>query len=111
MHRLERAKKIFALVLAVALLTLRMGAYTQEGFVEPIQNFISRTVLVTGEHSDQRLPFFKPKTSVADPVLFFRDTEILGEFHPSVSLLDPLPLFWRQVEVSSDIFIPPEIFA
>ncbi len=100
--------RVFAFALVLVLLTVRIGSYTTEVFVTPLQDYISDIAFINQDNSgaDAKPNVFKPKRAFD---FFFLEGRGLLTFLPSpIEMLAPCIPFRAFPEVYLDIFVPPE---
>jgi len=107
-RRCPSLKKFIGSLLVLTLLTLRLGAFGQEAFFEPIQSYLSKVVSISESDDLGKTGFFKPKRAFADALT-------LPDLTPVCRISPPLEEIFQDREprlccplVPRDIFIPPE---
>ena len=106
MRRLTFWTKIFALTLVVVLLTVRIGSFSQEAFVYPVQDVIFKTAKLSEENAKHKPSGMKPKRSAGEAVS--STAQPLVGFFPLETRLTPCFPYQALPEVYLDIFIPPD---
>lgn len=109
MHRLTCPTKILAFSLVLVLLTVRIGSFSQETFVYPIQDVIFKTAKISEENSKHKPTSLKLKRIAGEA--FYDAVPLLVEFHPTETRLTAFYPFRAFPEVYLDIFIPPDNLA
>jgi hypothetical protein len=101
--------KGLAFFLVVVLLATRLGNYTHEMFVGPIQEYISQAATVCAdEESPAKTPYlFKVKRLLLD-VANVEQVEIVIALSPALDPQFPLQKFSMPPEVYLDIVVPPD---
>ena len=98
---------LIAVVLILAILTMRIGSVSHFSFVKPIQNYISKASSLQEDNIRQKVTFFKIKRSLQD-VAPDSSSSGLPPYLPFVSRLVPKPSFQALPEVYLDILLPPD---
>lgn len=106
MHRLTLSAKILAFALILVLLTVRLGSFSQETFVFPIQDVIFKTAHISAENAKHKPSSLKPKRISGEA--FFTEVQLLTECCPLETRLTPCSPYKDLPEVYLDIFIPPD---
>lgn len=101
--------KSLAFFLVVALLTSRLGTYSHEMFVEPIQEFISQTAAVYDDASPQGKTSYilKVKKLLSD-IANLEQLEISTVISPALETEVVLQKFTMPPAVYLDILVPPD---
>jgi hypothetical protein len=101
--------KSLAFFLIVVLLATRLGSYTHEMFVGPIQEYISQIAAVCAdEESPEKTPYlYKVKRLLSD-VASLEEMEIVIVLTPALDPQLPRPKFSMPPEVYLDIAVPPD---
>lgn len=98
--------KILALSLALVLLTIRIGSFSKETFVQPVQDVIFQTAKISEETTKQKPSALKPKRATGEVVA--SASQLLTPFYPMLTRLIPCLPYQALPEVYLDIFIPPD---
>jgi hypothetical protein len=106
MRRLTFSLKILAFSLILVLLTVRIGSFSQETFVYPIQDVIFKTAKISEENAKHKPSSLKPKRCAGE--VFCAAAQLVVEFHPLETWLTPCFPYHALPEVYLDIFIPPD---
>jgi len=101
--------KSLSFSLIIVLLATRLGSYTHEMFVGPIQEYISQAATVCAdEESPAKTPYlFKVKRLLLD-VASVEHVEIVIALSPALDPQFPRQKFFMPPEVYLDIVIPPD---
>lgn len=106
MHRLTFSTKILAFSLILVLLTVRIGSFSDETFVYPIQDVIFKTAHISEENAKHKPSCLKLKRASGEA--FCSAVQLLAEFRPQETRLTAFSPFKVLPEVYLDIFIPPD---
>lgn len=106
MRRLTFSSKFLALSLVLVLLTIRIGSFSQETFVQPVQDVIFQTEKISEETAKHKPSALKPKRAVGEAVA--DGAQLLVQFFPLETRLTPCLPYQSLPEVYLDIFIPPD---
>lgn len=106
MHRLTFWTKILAFSLIVVLLTVRIGSFSQETFVYPVQDVIFKTANISEGNAKHKPSSLKPKRIAGEA--FCEAVSLLVEIHLTETRLTVFFPFKALPEVYLDIFIPPD---
>jgi hypothetical protein len=106
MHRLTFNTKILAFTLILVLLTVRLGSFSDETFVQPIQDVIFQTAHISTEDVKHKPSCLKSKRTSGDA--FCRAVQPQLDFFPLETRMTPCSPFKALPEVYLDIFIPPD---
>lgn len=106
MRRLPFCSKILAFSLVLILLTVRLGSFSQETFVQPVQDVIFQTAKVCEDDVKHKPSALKSKRATGEAVA--SATQLLVQFFPLETRLMPCLSCQAPPEVYLDIFIPPD---
>lgn len=106
MGQLSALRKIFGLVLIVALLTARIGSLSHETFVEPIQSYISQAAFFSSDDAKPAPILCKPNRP--SEAVVWGEEAALPAYFPLIQNLSSYQPFQAMPEVFLDIFIPPD---
>ena len=106
MRRLTLCTKILAFSLILVLLTIRLGSFSQETFVQPVQDVIFKTANISEETAKHKPSTVKPKRVTGE--VFCGAVALVVEYHPLETRLTPCVRYQALPEVYLDIFIPPD---
>lgn len=106
MRRLTLFSKVLAFSLVLVLLTLRLGSFSQETFVQPVQDVIFQTAHISEETTKSKPSALKPKRATGEVIA--SGAQLLVHFFPLETRLTPCLPYQPLPEVYLDIFIPPD---
>jgi hypothetical protein len=106
MRKLNFSAKILSFALILVLLTVRIGSFSDESFVYPIQDVIFETAHLSSEDAKHKPSGLKTKRATGD--VFCGAVQQQLEFFPLETRLTPCFPFKALPEVYLDIFIPPD---
>jgi hypothetical protein len=106
MRRLTFCSKILAFSLILVLLTIRLGSFSQETFVQPVQDVIFKTANISEETGKHKPSSVKAKRATGE--VFCGAVQLVVEYHPLETRLTPSFRYQFLPEVYLDIFIPPD---
>jgi hypothetical protein len=106
MRRLTFCTKILAFSLILVLLTIRLGSFSRETFVQPVQDVIFKTANISEETAKHKPSTLKPKRATGE--VFCGAVAWVVEYHPLETKLTPCVRYQALPEVYLDIFIPPD---
>jgi hypothetical protein len=106
MRRLTFCTKILAFSLVLVLLTVRLGSFSDETFVYPIQDVIFQTAHISAEDAKHKPSCLKLKRASGEA--FCSAVHLPLEFLPHETRLTPCFPYQALPEVYLDIFIPPD---
>jgi hypothetical protein len=106
MRKLNLSARILSFALILVLLTIRIGSFTDETFVYPVQDVIFKTAHISSEEAKQKTSGLKTKRTAGD--IFCSAAQLQLDFFPLESRLTPSSPYKALPEVYLDIFIPPD---
>lgn len=101
--------RFLALLVALTLLTARVGQFSHEALIGPIQNFFSNKDQIV-EHGIKKAPVFCKTKTGAEIYSPAPGAELLHPFLPGLPALQALCSDRAPAGVTPEIFIPPEFF-
>jgi hypothetical protein len=106
MRWLNFSTKILAFSLILVLLTVRIGSFSDETFVYPVQDVLFKTAHISAEEAKHKPSGLKTKRATGD--VFCSAVQQQLEFFPLETRLTPCFPYHPLSEVYLDIFIPPD---
>jgi hypothetical protein len=108
MNHLLTHRRTLALLLIVAVMTARIGSFSYERFVQPIQSYISKAPFLAEGETTGKIPIVKLKRSLLDVASMLSMEDLIKRPQPALSLLISFQPFVRLPEVYLEKFDPPD---
>jgi hypothetical protein len=108
MNHLLTHRRTLALLLIVAVMTARIGSFSYERFVQPIQSYISKAPFIAEGETNGKTPLVKPKRSFFDLASILSMEDLVHAHQPVVSMLISVQPFCLLPEVYLEAFDPPD---